>query len=156
MSIYELTYSIKDKFSSSEIKLINDEKKISICNSKKKIISKKQNNINENINEESINEIQNYIDLTINGLNISDNDDEIISDKNNTNFIDNKRNIKFTKDLYNDKKIFNYLNCKYLTYHKNSCWIDCFIMLYIFIFKKIIIKMMMENYDNIFPQTLKY
>lgn len=40
MSIYELTYSIKDKFSSSEIKLINDEKKISICNSKKKLYLK--------------------------------------------------------------------------------------------------------------------
>ena len=65
------------------------------------------------------------------------------------------KNKKFTISLYNDKKIFNYLNCKYLTYHKNSCWIDCFIMLYIFIFKKFIVKFIMENNDNIFPPTVK-
>ena len=51
VSIYELTYSIKDKFSNSEIKLINDEKKISNFFSKSKNISLKKHLIKEDFEE---------------------------------------------------------------------------------------------------------
>ena len=60
VSIYELTYSIKDKFSNSEIKLINDEKKISNNFSKNKIFPLKKHMKKEDIEEESTYEIENY------------------------------------------------------------------------------------------------
>ena len=41
---------------------------------------------------------------------------------------------KFDFDLYNDKSLFKYINQIYLIYNKNCCWLDCFIILYIFIF----------------------
>ena len=49
------------------------------------------------------------------------------------------KNKHFTCKIYNDKNLFNYVFCYYLTYKNNSCWIDCFIILYILVFKKNII-----------------
>ena len=43
---------------------------------------------------------------------------------------------KFNINIYNDKHLFKYYNSLYLIYYNYSCWIDCFIILYIFIYKK--------------------
>ena len=42
---------------------------------------------------------------------------------------------KFDFKIYNNKNMFKYLNRIYLLYDNNSCWIECFIILYIYVYK---------------------
>jgi hypothetical protein len=56
---------------------------------------------------------------------------------------------KFKFDLYNDTTIFKYLENIYLINNNNSCWLDCFIILYIFIFRKYLTDILNnEDIDN--------
>lgn len=48
-----------------------------------------------------------------------------------------KASVKNLIFIYNHKHIFKYYNSIYLI-SNNSCWIDCFIILYMFIYKKIV------------------
>lgn len=51
--------------------------------------------------------------------------------------------------MYNDIKLFKYINHSLLKNDKNSCWLDCFIILYIYVFRKIIIeKIEKEEIEN--------
>ena len=43
--------------------------------------------------------------------------------------------------------MFKYLNRIYLLYDNNSCWIECFIILYIYVYKFSIIKLSDTNHE---------
>jgi hypothetical protein len=64
-------------------------------------------------------------------------------------FLKDKNIKKFKFDLYNDTTIFKYLENIYLINNNNSCWLDCFIILYIFIFRKYLTDILNnEDIDN--------
>ena len=60
------------------------------------------------------------------------------NDDNTAPYISEKERVfkQFNFKIYNDRNLFNYYNSIYLICYNNSCWIDCFIIWYIFIYKK--------------------
>ena len=102
--IYELTNSIKDKLREAEIKIINDEKKLSSVRKNKFSISRNKSINNDQIFKENTNDIKDYIDYTIKGLNISDNEDDKLSKVNDNEINEKLFHKDFTYKLYNDKK----------------------------------------------------
>ena len=141
--------SIKEEFNEKENILIINEKVIAKRLTKIKItkISKKFN-----IDYEEKEEIPNYINEAFINFTLKDLlDEESLSaeEECNNNTTTKVNNYKLDLDLYNDKSLFKYIKQSYLIYSKNSCWLDCFIILYILIFRNIIHNLIeAEELDN--------
>ena len=148
VTIYELLDSIKEEFKENEFKLFNYKKKLSNNATTKNKKSRNKIKHNNYIEKESTNDIQNFIKNSLNEILIINDDEEEGFDYKKEK---ETKDTKFDFKIYNNKSMFKYLNRIYIIYDKNSCWIDCFIILYIFVYKINIIKLIDNNneYNNI-------
>ena len=106
--------------------------------------SRNKNKHNNYIETENTNDIEDFIKDSLNELIlINDEEDEELDYYNEKN----AKNKKFDFKIYNNKDMFKYLNRIYLIYDNNSCWIDCFIILYIYVYKFSIIKLIDNNVE---------
>ena len=106
----------------------------------KSLNKKIKNEIKQDIISENIN--NNFIKNILNELIEDDNDKEELNDIFS---LKDKNTKKFKFSLYNNTSIFKYLDNIYLNYNNNSCWMDCFIMLYIFIYRKNLIELLAKD-----------
>lgn len=86
--------------------------------------------------------------MTIKEINTFNSEEETFNYNNSDNELKNK---KFSYKIYNDPTLFNYYNIAYLIYFKNSCWIDTFIILYMFVYKTYISEII--NISNVFQKV---